>query len=413
LCKLTIMNWQFVLETPLAVVLAATLSSGLWLASQRFAARLPVRVRAWMHLGLMAMTSAPFFWVFVAPLEVLWQAGSDALQAYLSNAAIVLFYRDTLMFRLMVLPVIAVGLFCGFAIIAAGVERFAAAMFIRSFDQTLEDDVTILETSRALAFTCGWLKPRVYVSRAVWESALCASVLAHERIHRARRDPLRLALAHMLCRMAVLNPFASALLRRYHAEIEYRCDQRAARAVGARTYVGALIDFACAPGNRLPAVSNFSVAELLEQRVRALMSPGHPSRFAMISALATLAVIGFGVSVRAQERVLLPTPAVFVQRYHERHPAGVWWVSVPVNPTYGAIGGVTVPLYYESESRRLVVSHVVPGGRAARDKVQVGDEITQICGQPAHEFMGPGAAGCALTVLHREGAAALQLPPLP
>jgi Zn-dependent protease with chaperone function len=74
--------------------------------------------------------------------------------------------------------------------------------------------VLVIDEPTPVAFCAGWLRPRVYVSKAVLErlsEAELQAVLAHERQHGARRDPLRLAIGRVLSR----SPRSAAPARRW------------------------------------------------------------------------------------------------------------------------------------------------------------------------------------------------------
>jgi Zn-dependent protease with chaperone function len=96
-------------------------------------------------------------------------------------------------------------------------------------------DVTVFQHDRVMAFCAGLLRPRVYVSagalRELGEDELRA-VLAHERRHRARRDPLRLVTARLLGEALFFAPAVRTLARRYDTLAELAADDHALAAVG-------------------------------------------------------------------------------------------------------------------------------------------------------------------------------------
>lgn len=157
--------------------------------------------------------------------------------------------------------------------------------------------------SQPQAFVAGLLRPRVFVSAgllgAVDEPALSA-ILAHERAHVRRRDPLRRLLASLALAFHVPGVAAAveSLLARSH---ERAADAAAAGAVGdapcvAETLVRvARLHLAAAPA---AAHSAAIVSGDLEGRVRDLLFserrpdvPGIPTLCAALMSLVAAAVI--------------------------------------------------------------------------------------------------------------------------
>jgi bla regulator protein blaR1 len=93
-----------------------------------------------------------------------------------------------------------------------------------------QPSVLLLDADAPVAFCAGWLRPRVYVSTGVLdrlsESELRA-VLAHERQHRALRDPLRLAVGRVLCQALFFLPVLGALHSDYADAAELTADAAA------------------------------------------------------------------------------------------------------------------------------------------------------------------------------------------
>jgi len=95
----------------------------------------------------------------------------------------------------------------------------------------------------------GLLRPRVYVTSgavALLDPAALAAVLAHERHHARRRDPLRLAAGRVLERSLFYVPGLSAVLERAGALAELSADERAVdEALGNRAALAsAMLEFA-------------------------------------------------------------------------------------------------------------------------------------------------------------------------
>lgn len=110
-------------------------------------------------------------------------------------------------------------------------RRFARAMRARQMRDL--GDLRVFEDPRPQAFCAGLLRPRLYVStgatRLLGEEELHA-VLAHERHHRDRRDPLRIAIGRVLARALFFMPALARLHSRYCADAELAADAAAIRA---------------------------------------------------------------------------------------------------------------------------------------------------------------------------------------
>ncbi len=83
------------------------------------------------------------------------------------------------------------------------------------------------------AFCAGLLRPRVYVSTgavALLDDESLGAVLAHERQHALRRDPLRLAIGRVLARALFFLPELGDLVARQQALAELSADESAVNA---------------------------------------------------------------------------------------------------------------------------------------------------------------------------------------
>lgn len=95
-----------------------------------------------------------------------------------------------------------------------------------------ERDIVLVDASASLCFSAGFLRPRIYCS----QPALAAlaredlrAVLAHERAHQIRRDPLRAALLEALRHALFFVPIMGAWARRDAIARELRADTYAMR----------------------------------------------------------------------------------------------------------------------------------------------------------------------------------------
>ena len=101
-------------------------------------------------------------------------------------------------------------------------------------------DITVVAHPGVQAFCLGLVRPRIYVSDGallrLTDDELTA-VIAHERMHRARRDPLRIVTARLLGEALFFAPPVRALARRYDTLAEIAADDQALAAVGGDTSV--------------------------------------------------------------------------------------------------------------------------------------------------------------------------------
>ncbi len=104
-------------------------------------------------------------------------------------------------------------------------KRRLAALNPRRFDGAL-----VIDGDRPRAFCAGLLRPRVYVSSgavALLDEAGLEAVLAHERHHARRHDPLRLATSRVLARALFFVPGLGQLIEHQQALAELSADEGA------------------------------------------------------------------------------------------------------------------------------------------------------------------------------------------
>jgi hypothetical protein len=118
------------------------------------------------------------------------------------------------------------------------------------------DDVAVIPDPHPRAFCAGLLRPRVYVSTgavSLLDEAALTAVLAHERHHARRRDPMRLATGRVLAHALFFVPRLGELFERQQAMAELSADETAVNAgVGNRSALArAMLSFAdgAAAGN--------------------------------------------------------------------------------------------------------------------------------------------------------------------
>jgi hypothetical protein len=169
-------------------------------------------------------------------------------------------------------------------------RRFLAAMAARR--PRRDGDVLVFEEATAQAFCAGLMRPQIYVSTgalAVLSGPQLEAVLTHERHHRWRRDPLRIALGRVFAAALFYLPVVKRLQVRYCAMAELAADDRAIATApgGSQTLASALLAFA---GRGQPQTA----VGIAPERVDQLMgrAPSWPLPAAVVAAgLAVSALI--------------------------------------------------------------------------------------------------------------------------
>jgi hypothetical protein len=180
-------------------------------------------------------------------------------------------------------------------------------------------DIIVVESREIEAFTAGWAKPRVYVSRGALEGLrpdALAAVIEHEKAHARRRDPLRLAISGGAAHALGWIPGVASVARRQRTVAELAADAYAVRRLG---HAAGLADALLAADDRHGRGSG-----VLPQRVDQLTGELRcdVSRAAVTAGLAVLALLA-AVSV-----VMVSSPA---------HPAAFCTVAAAVLCPFVAI----------------------------------------------------------------------------
>lgn len=167
------------------------------------------------------------------------------------------------------------------------------------------DRLRVVDGLPSPAFTVGWWRPRVYVARALVDllpTDELAAVLAHERAHVMRRDPLRLSALRFLASVLFWLPALRRLSADAADEAEIVADDEAAARTGALTLASALVHLGAwrtSPTVARAAVgisSGFQHPELLARRVRRLVGETstpttHVTRRSIAGAALALALV--------------------------------------------------------------------------------------------------------------------------
>lgn len=131
-------------------------------------------------------------------------------------------------------------------------------------------------SAQPVVFTAGLLRPRVYLSRALWErlsEAQARVVIAHEQEHVRRGDPLWLPGAALLA-SGHLPPVRRALLADLALATERACDEAAARATGDRLLVAQTLLWVERSARGAPTAGGLAFGgDDVAARVQALLQP--------------------------------------------------------------------------------------------------------------------------------------------
>jgi len=170
---------------------------------------------------------------------------------------------------------------------------------IRSGESRLLSDALVIPDERPLAFCAGLLRPRVYVSSgavALLDGPALRAVLAHERQHARRRDPLRLAAGRVIAQALFFTPGLAELVRRQQALAELSADENAVNDApdGRAALASAMVSIfdGSGPDNLVgidPVRVDYLLGEPPSWRFPALLSLATASVFALVVAVALLA----------------------------------------------------------------------------------------------------------------------------
>ena len=150
------------------------------------------------------------------------------------------------------------------------------------------------------AFTAGLLQPRIYIAESLASHLTrpeLIAVVAHEGVHVARRDPLRLSVLRALACILFWLPALRRLADDVADQAELLADDMAA---GDEPLVlaSAILSVARWSSGMKPSVAGvgFSRADLLEKRVRRLVGEvgpvrSHVTRRSIVGAVVALAVV--------------------------------------------------------------------------------------------------------------------------
>jgi hypothetical protein len=179
-----------------------------------------------------------------------------------------------------------------------GKRRFLARLPIARLTDVGGTRVAVFDSTRRQAFCAGFLRPRIYLSTAAvaLPGEQLRAIVAHERHHLRRRDPLRVLVARTLSEALFFLPALRRLTARYEAVAELAADEAAVRDYDRTTLAAALLSFGEA---RNPAV----VVGIAPERVDHLLGQAPrwelPASLLLGSAVAIGSLVGAAMTARA------------------------------------------------------------------------------------------------------------------
>jgi Peptidase family M48 len=225
-------------------------------------------------LGVLGLTSAMFV---IARLFESWQVSTRPISHVVSLFGQRFSYPAANAGAVVVTALAGLGLLM-VAAAAWGLVRELLAD--RSFRRALQArsptplrGASVFNDERPQAFCAGLLQPHVYFSTGALElldGPALDAVLAHERHHASRHDPLRLACGRVLVAGLFFIPSLARLVERQHALAEISADETAVRASGGdpSSLASAMLSFSHAGGTEALGVDPERIDHLLGERTR-------------------------------------------------------------------------------------------------------------------------------------------------
>jgi hypothetical protein len=269
-------------------------------ARSRSAGRaLAIAWRAGLLLALLAVVS--FVPVFTRLLES-WRVSAQAASHHVSIIGQRLSYPAANAGALIVLALALLGgIVIAIALSAIAGELRAARRLadrLAAMHPVERDGVFVIDDERAESFCAGLWWPRIYVTSGALtrlDAPSLRAVLAHERQHAHRRDPLRLAASRVLARSLFFLPAVRELRRGQQMLAELSADESAVSAAsGDRSALArAMLSFSDGPdasgsAGVDPARVDYLLGEPPGWRFPALMCAAGLGLLALVVTLAIL-----------------------------------------------------------------------------------------------------------------------------
>jgi hypothetical protein len=198
-------------------------------------------------------------------------------------------------------------------------RRFRAALAARS--PTPVHGAWVIDDDRPQAFCAGLFRPRVYFSTGTQEmldAPALAAVLAHERHHASRHDPLRLACGRALVAGLFYLPALRRLLHRQQALTELSADEAAVITAGGdrSALASAMLSFSRAGDEGAAGVDPERIDHLIGEQPRwrlpVALCLGAAAALSLLTATAVLAAHAAAGSATLAPPFLSSQPCVAV-----------------------------------------------------------------------------------------------------
>jgi len=294
--------------------------------------------RASLALGALGIASAIF--VVLGPLES-WRVTSRAAAHQISIFGLRLSYPAANVDAIVIVLLAALGAAVVALAVGGGVRELAASrrfhrLLARQDPQPLGGALLIADP-QPRAFCAGLLRPRVYVSTGaieILDDAALGAVLAHERHHVRRHDPLRLAAGRVLARALFFLPELSDLVARQQALAELSADESAVNAAPANrsALASAMLSFSDAPASA-------GSAGIDPARVDYLLGEAPSWRFPAVLCLAAASVIVLLTTVAVLAGRVASGSATLALPFLSRQPCIVVLAAIP------AVLGILAAVY--------------------------------------------------------------------
>jgi uncharacterized integral membrane protein len=252
--------------------------------------------RAGLLLGVLGLSSAIFV---VARLFETWRVASPGASDEVAILGHHLSYPTANLDAIVIVLLAALGsLVTGLALHGAVREARASRRLQRCLVAQNPQPfygALLISDEQPRAFCAGLLTPRIYLSTgavAMLDEAALSAVLAHERHHARRHDPLRLAAGRVLARAMFFLPELDDLVARQQALAELSADESAVNAAPASrsALARAMLSFAEAPGQT-------SSVGIDPARVDFLLGDPPSWRFPIMLCVTAASVIGLLATV--------------------------------------------------------------------------------------------------------------------
>jgi hypothetical protein len=286
--------------------------------------------RASIVLGAFGLASAIFV---VARLVETWRITSRGGSHHVTILGHRLGYPTANLDAVLIMLLAALGaVVTGRALVGTVREIRASRRFHRCLAAQHREPLAgavLIDDPQPRAFCAGLVRPRVYLSTgalAILDDAAVNAVLAHERHHAHRRDPLRLAAGRVLARALFFLPEFGDLVERQQALAELSADESAINAAPANraALARAILSFSDAPAS----AGSFGIDTV---RVDYLLGEPPGWRFPALLCLAAVSVIGLLAAVAVLAGRLASGSATLALPFLSRQPCVVVLAAIPAS----------------------------------------------------------------------------------